>query len=167
MTRTESLKGHNPRATDARMKSAKQRETQNVMQRRTLKVINKCDLPYHANILPGSFLLGIKFEMTGKKSCEACYVIGSHRDLMRGMMGHISVTLPLSSVRSLLCIAAISRFRIRMNDLRQAYAQILELLSREVYLKNPCKEFGLQKHPCLELLKSLCGLGRFMEHNVG
>lgn len=77
---------------------------------------------------------------------------------MRRITVHTSVSLQPSSVRWLLCIAAIQRFQTWMNDVRQGYLQSLERLSREEYLKNPTKEFDLQNNQRLQLLKPLYGL---------
>ena len=57
--------------------------------------------------------------------------------------------------RLMLALASIFDFDVWTSDVRQAYLQPAEPLSRAIFINNPCPEFSLDRDQCLQLLKPL------------
>lgn len=72
-------------------------------------------------------------------------------------MVHSTTTLQLQSIRLLLAISMMFGFKIWTSDVRQAYLQSAEPLSRNVFTSKPVSEFDLKPSECLQLLKPLYG----------
>ena len=155
---TEIIENSDPRANSKEMENAKAKEIRNLLSRGTFKVILKEDIPPDGNVLPGRFVLAIKSTEDNKVIYKARYVIGGHRDKFKDMMVHTSTTLQPQSIRLLLAMASMFGFDIWTADVRQAYLQAAETLSREIFLKRPALEFGLRLDQCFQLLKPLYGL---------
>ena len=158
MLLTEVISEKDPRAEHAEMYEARRAEIRNLMERGTFKVIPRESVPPGANVLPGRFVLAIKSLDTGKVKYKARYVVGGHRDRFKHMMVHSASTLQPQSVRLLLTLAAIHDFDVWTSDVKQAYLQSSEPISREIFIQKPAAEFGLQPHQCLQLIKPLYGL---------
>ena len=155
---TEMISDKDPRASCPEMTAAKKAEIRNLLERGTFKVVIKKDVPPNANVLPGRFVLAIKSTEDNAVKFKARYVIGGHRDRYKNMMVHSATTLQAQSVRLLLAIAAMFDFDVRTSDVRQAYLQSSEPLSREIFIKTPVNEFEPDPSECLQLLKPLYGL---------
>eukprot|EP00171_Calliarthron_tuberculosum_P022290 IDg22290t1 len=140
------------------MTEAKRAEIRELLERKTFKVILREEVPPNANILPGRFVLAIKSTEDGKIKYKSRYVIGGHRDRMKAMMVHDAATLQLLSIRLILTLSAIEGFDIWTSDVRHAYLQSEEPLSRDLFLVNPAPEFEIPADKCLQLLKPLYGL---------
>lgn len=74
------------------------------------------------------------------------------------MMVHSSTTLQPQSIPFILGLEILFGFEIWAEDLRQEYLQLAEPLIRDIFIKNPTKEFELEPSKCLQLLKPLYGL---------
>ncbi len=140
------------------MFAAKRKEITNLLARGTFEVIDKNNIPPYANVLPGKFVLTLKSSEAGSPQHKARYVIGGHRDRMKKLMVHTSQTLQPSSIRLLLAVAALFAFDVWTSDVRQAYLQSTEPLSREIYIRNPAPEFLLEDRQALKVLKPLYAL---------
>ena len=156
--RTEIISRSDPRANSREMESARRQEIKNLLERGTFKVILKEDIPKDANILPGRFLLSLKSTEDNNVKYKARYVIGGHRDRLKHMMVHSTSTLQPSSIRLLLALAIVHGFDIWTSDVRQAYLQSADPLSRPVFISKPVPKFELEPSQCLQLLKPLYGL---------
>ena len=155
---TEVLSPNDPRASSARMSEAKKAEIKGLLERGTFKVILREEVPPNANVLPGRFVLSIKSTEDGQERFKARYVIGGHRDRQKAFMVHTSQTLQPASVRLMLSFACIFGFEVWTSDVRQAYLQSAEPLSRAIYIGKPSTEFSLDPKQCLQLLTPLYGL---------
>lgn len=161
---TEVLNPRDERASSAGMMKAKKKEIANLMERGTFRVILKEDIPRDGNVLPGRFVLAIKSTEDGETKFKARYVIGGHRDKFKNMMVHSTTTLQPQSVRLLLALAAMHNFHIWTSDVRQAYLQSAQPLTRDIFIDKPVPEFELQPSQCLQLLKPLYGLCESGDH---
>lgn len=155
---TEVLDPTDPRTSSIQMTTAKRAEIRGLLERGTFRIILREEVPPDANVLPGRFVLAIKSTEDGETKFKARYVIGGHRDRMKAMMVHSAATLQPQSIRLLLALAAAFGFDIWSADVRQAYLQSSEALSRDIFITKPVAEFELQPEECLKLLKPLYGL---------
>ena len=104
------------------------------------------------------FVLAIKSNADGQIKYKARYVIGGHRDRLKQYLVHGAQALQASSARLILAIAAIHDLAVWSCDVKLAYLQSAEPLTRRVFIKNPAPEFKLEPHECFELLRPLHGL---------
>lgn len=155
---TEVISEDDPRSKLPEMELAKRKEVLNLIKRGAFEVVLIDDIPKDANLLPGRFVLAIKSKSTGEILFKARYVIGGHRDKYKALIVHASCTIQPSSIRLLLALAKMLDFDIWTADARQAFLQAFLPIGREVYIKNPVKEFNLNSNQCLKLLRPLYGL---------
>ena len=155
---TEILREDDPRTKTKEMAEAKRLEVGNLLSRGTFKVISRHEVPPNANVLPGRFVLAIKTSDDGRATSKARYVIRGHRDRFKDMMVHSALTLQPQSVRLLLALSAMLDFNTWVSDVKQAYLQSSEPISREIFIEKVVPEFELEPHQCLQLVKPLYGL---------
>ena len=155
---TEVIKDNDPRAKSPEMKSAISSEVRDLLKRGTFKVLLKEELPDGANALTARFVLAIKSNADGKIKYKARYVIGGHRDRLKPFLVHGAQSLQASSARLLLALAAMLDFDVWSCDVKLAYLQSSEPLTRRVFISNPAPEFELHPNECFELLRPLYGL---------
>lgn len=154
------LTTNDPRASSSRITVAEQAELKGLMQRGTLKVILREEIPADGNVLPGRFVLIIKSTEDGKEKFKARYVLSGHRDRSKAFMVHTSKTLKPASIRLMLPCASTLGFQMWTRDVREAYQQSLSQGS--IFISRPCPEFSLDPDECLQLLKPLYGLCEFV-----
>ena len=155
---TEVVGKHDPRASSPEMKDAISNEVRDLLRRGTFKVILKEELSDGANALTARFVLAIKSNADGQIKHKARYVIGGHRDSLKQFMVHGAQTLQASSARLILALATMFEFHVWSSDVKLAYLQSTEPLTRRVFIKNPAPEFELRPEECFELLRPLYGL---------
>lgn len=155
---TEVLHPTDQRASCPEMTEAKKSEIRNFLRRNTFKIILKKDVPPNGNILSGRFVLAIKSTVDGQIKFKARFVIGGHRDKMKNMMVHCTITAQPQTVRMVMSIASILDFNAWGSDVRQAYLQSTKGLDRQLYIMDAVPEFELNPDECLLLLRPLYGL---------
>ena len=124
----------------------------------TFNVILREEVPPGGNVIPDRFVLAIKSAEECQINFKAHYVIGGHHDRMEALIVHSVATLQPQSIRHLLALVAIHGFDMWSPDVRPAYLQSAEPLSRELFITKPAPEFELQPQQCLKLLKPVYGL---------
>lgn len=127
------------------------------MDRDTFKIVPSQAIPNDASVLPARFVSNIKSDDSVEKM-KARLVIGGHRDPMKKLIVHQSQNVQPSSIRLVLVLAAAHKFTVWTSDVRQAYLQSEQVLSRPVFLRDPVKKFDLGENKALQLLKPLYGL---------
>ena len=140
------------------MKDAISNEVRDLRKRGTFKVILREEHPDGANALTARLVLAIKSNTDGKIKCKARYVIGGHWNRLKPFLVHGAQSLQESSARLLLAIAAMFDFDLWSCDVKLAYLQSSEPLTRRVFISSPASEFELHPDKCFELLRPLYGL---------
>ena len=103
-------------------------------------------------------MLVIKSEAKGKAIFKDCYVIGGQKDSLKSYLVHGSQTLHIASIRLLLELASILRFKVWSTDVKLAYLQSSVPLERKIYITKPAPEFRSSSDEALLLLRPLYGL---------
>lgn len=158
---TKPLNASDPKAASPEFRKAMTDEVDGLKKRGTWKVTFKRDLPSDPNILGGRFVLTLKNVGTGNELAKARYVAQGHRDTEKTTMVHNITTLRQSSTRIIVSVAAVKKFRIFSHDVRQAYFQSSEKLTREVYLQpkeRDMEHFGITQDQILKLRRPIYGM---------
>eukprot|EP00171_Calliarthron_tuberculosum_P007692 IDg7692t1 len=119
------------------------------------RIYVKKRLPTDANVFPGRYVFAIESTEDGKVKFKALYVIGRHRDKLKNIKVHSSVTVQPSSIRLVLSFAALLDFDVWTSDVTQAYLQSSALLMHDEYITKHLTEFELEAYHCLKLFKPL------------
>ena len=135
------------------MKAAIIQEVQGFLPRGTFKVILREEIPDGANALTARFVLAIKSNADGKIKFKAGYVIDDHPDKLKRYLAHGAQTIQFSCTRLVIALVSGQNFAIWSSDVKLAYLQSSEPLSRCVLIKTPAPEFELKLSECLKLLK--------------
>ena len=154
----------------------------NGLQKREIwQVIPKMSLPHKANILSSRFVLTLKNFGSADEHAKARYVAQGNRDREKAHMVHNINILRQSSTRIIVAVSAIKGFRLFSLDVRQAYLQSEDKMTRNVFLlpkRADLKYFGLCEEDILEPLKPIYGMknagdyrgvtvNRHVKHDLG
>ena len=145
----------------SKFRKAMEQEVDGLQKRETWRVIPKSSLPNKANVLSGRFVLTLKNFGSADELAKARYVAQGNRDREKSRMVHNITTLRQSSTRIIVSVSAIKGFRLFSHDVRQAYLQSEDKLTRKVFLlpkKMDLKYFGLCEEDIFELLKPIYGM---------
>ena len=118
-------------------------------------------IPRDANVLSGRFVYTLKNAGHENEQPKARYIAQGHKDREKPFILLIVPTLRQSSTKLLISTVAVLGFRILSHDVRQAYRQSKDKMTRVFYLR-PKEEdrdlFGLCPNEVLEILKPLYGV---------
>ena len=145
---TKVLGPGDPAANTERFREAKFSEVQGLQDRNTWTVMDRRDLAKDANILGGRFVLTLKDFGTHNEKPKARYVVQSHKDKDKEFLVHNATNLRQRSIRIIVSFAAVKGYRIFSHDVRQAYLQSEEELTREIYVapkKKDLEFFQIQR----------------------
>ena len=154
----EVIPENDPRANTPEMQKAKQKEIDNLVQRGVFEFVKRSDIPKGANVITSRFVLAIKSPMNAEKINKARYCAGGHKDKMKNVMVHHTVTLTPASVRLLCTLAELLNLDIWGSDDIQAFIQALRKLDRDLFIIDPPPEFCLPPEICLKVVRSLYGI---------
>ena len=97
-------------------------------------MVDRRELAKDANILGGRFVLTLKEYDTHNETPKALYVVQGHKDKDKEFLVHNTTNLHQRSIRIIVSFAAVRGYRIFSHDVRQAYLQSEEQLTREIYV---------------------------------
>ena len=137
---------------------ARQKEVDNLMHRGVFEVVKRSDIPEGANCMKSKFVLTIKSPMNAPDEDKARYTIAGHRDKMKKLIVHTTVTLQPSSIRLLALISEILDLELWISDACQAFLQAAKKLTTVRYIIDPPPEFGIPPDMCLKVVRALYGL---------
>ena len=157
---TTTVRSGNPISNSEIFEKAKQAEINGLKDRGTWTVLKRSELQPDSNILGGRFVLTLKNSGLQTERAKARFVAQGHRDLDKEYMVHNLTTLRQSSIRLILSITAVKKFRLFSHDVTQAYLQSEDSFSRDLYLVPSAKDrkyFGIDEYKVLKLEKPLYG----------
>jgi hypothetical protein len=157
---TEQVLPKDARAASPEMIDARWREITNLFHRGTFRVRLEKDLPPHANIMSGRFVLTIK-DNNNTTVYKARYVMQGYADQDKPFLVHDVANTRPHSIRLIVALAAIFHFPLVSHDIVQAYLQSSEAMRREIFLRPKRQDgayFDLRPGEVLELLRPLYGL---------
>jgi hypothetical protein len=135
-------------------------ELRGLLTRGGFQFVPESALPRGANVLGSCFHLTIKSANENIR-CKARLVVQAHPDSKKGLIVPEAPTLPHTSMRIVLSIAALHGWNIWAKDVTMAYLQSDAPLSRSVYIRPP-KKPALVTEQCsnrlLKVIKPLYGL---------
>ena len=158
---TETLHPGDPRCYSKMFVEAKKKEVHGLEKRGTWRIANCNSLPVNANVLGGKFVLTLKNANTLHEEAKDRYVAQGHRDVEKHFLVQNVTALGQSSIKMMLSVASMFRFRVYSLDICQAYLQSESQLMRKVFIKPKIKDrkfFGVQDDEVLELLLPLYGM---------
>lgn len=103
------------------MTEPKHKEIQGLLNKGILKTFLNEAIPTNTNIIPGCFVLEIKYASHEIIKEKAKFVVRGHRDKLKDFMVYLSQALQVLSIQMLLAVALICKFVTWTADVRQAY----------------------------------------------
>eukprot|EP00171_Calliarthron_tuberculosum_P003361 IDg3361t1 len=158
---TERFQINDSRRLSSEFLEAKRNEINGLKSRGTWRAVHVDAVPKNANIIGGRFVCEIKNFGTEKAKAKARYIGQGFGDEMKSFIVHNSPHLRQSSLKVLVSMAAVMKYRIASLDFIQAYLQSLYSISRKIYVKPKLEDLELLEvgpDMLLELLKPLYGI---------
>ena len=116
------------------------------------------ELAERAILITARYALAIKSDEDEEERYKTRYVAGRHLDIHKDFIVHGAQTIQCVSVRIILVVAKIKRFRIWVVDVQLAYLKSDKPLIRKIFITNLAPDFVLSPEECLEPLKLIYSL---------
>ena len=150
---TEFLHPSHPRTRPPQGDAAKIKNKCDLIRRGAWKIVIEQEVPPHASIMTGRFVITIKGIETDIPRFKARYVVKGHKDMGKSELVHNSRIVCQGSTRLITSLAAIFGSRI-WSHVSQACLKSASELVRDIYPKGS-KEFLLPSNQLLKLLRPL------------
>lgn len=115
-------------------------EIEDLLKRKTSKVLCRQDILVNANILVGRFVLAVKDEGTHRKISKAGYIVQGHKCFVKLSIVHSMSGARQYFAKILLVLAGTFGFQICSTEVVQANLQSAERLDLNIFVKR-CREF--------------------------
>lgn len=159
---TKILSPGDPVGDSDQFRQANQLQVESLEDRETWVVVYMRELPTDANIIGGRFVLTIKECGTHNATPKARYVGQGHKNREKEFLVHSTTNLRQRSIRVIVSFAAVRGYRIFSHDVKQAYLQSDEKLTRKIYVAPKKKDLQFSRisaEQVLDLQKLLYGNG--------
>lgn len=114
---------------------AKKTELEGLKPRGLWNIVDEVDVYDGGRIISGRFILSLKNYGTPNEKAKVRFIAQGFLDRDKSYVVHDTSTLRAASIRIILSVAAIERFRIFLHDVTQAYLQSKYELSRKIYIR--------------------------------
>ncbi len=148
---------------DPRFDNAKQKEVVELLRRGTYQVTDITEPPAGSVVLNSRFVLSINEKEGEDPIYKARLVIMGHQDPEKGRIVNEAPTVTRSSVRLIIALSKILRFKLWTRDVTQTFLQSKDALKRDMYIRAPrgqnvMEMLGSNKPYFLKAEKPLYGL---------
>lgn len=137
-----------PRSQMEDFSEARKAEAAGLIARKIWKVISRSEINKDGMVIDRRFVLTLKNVDTPDEKAKEKYIVQGCSDGDKPYVVHDTSTPRASSIRLILFVSAVMRFRLFFHDVTQAYLQSKYELTRKIYVQPKKMElniFGLKK----------------------
>lgn len=124
-------------------------------------IVKEDDIPNDANIIGGRFIMTLNNCNTTAEKTKVQYFAQGFNDHDKHYLVNDTITLRISSNRTIPSFATIMVFLLFLHDVTQAYIQIKSRISQKVYKRPKKQDFyplGIKKGELFGMVRPLYGL---------
>lgn len=160
---TEVMHTADPRSKGKEFGTAREKEICGLLRSKVFHVVCRQEAGNDANVMGGRFVLSVEHVETDKILFRAIFVVQGHTDAEKNLLVNSASNIKHVSVRLIVAMADIFRYRIWTQYVAQAYLQSEQTLMGKVFIRLSM-EFQLNHDELLEFFEPLYGLTDGSDH---